>query len=99
MPRGSRHLPAECIRRLEEAELILHAGDLVSLAVLEELRELAPVKAVRGNMDDAEVSALLPDRRVVEIDGARVGMVHVPGPAVGRAERLIAAFPECDAVV
>jgi putative phosphoesterase len=84
---------------LEEAELILHAGDFVTAAVLEELRQLAPVEAVVGNMDHAELRALLPERRVVEVAGARIGMVHVPGPAMGRGERLAAAFPGCDAVV
>jgi putative phosphoesterase len=87
------------VRRLERAELILHAGDFTAASVLEELRRIAPVEAVAGNMDDAEVLAMLPERRVVEVDGARVGMVHVPGPAVGRGERLAAAFPDCDAVV
>lgn len=99
MPRGRRRLPAECLRRLEEAELILHAGDFVTAAVLEELRQLAPVEAVVGNMDHAELRTLLPERRVVEVAGARIGMVHVPGPAMGRGARLAAAFPGCDAVV
>jgi putative phosphoesterase len=99
MPRGTRRLPRECLRRLEGAELILHGGDFVSVAVLEALQELAPVEAVFGNMDAPEVVSVLPERRVVEIGAARVGMVHVAGPGVGRGERLAAAFPGCDAVV
>jgi putative phosphoesterase len=99
MPRGARRLPPECLRRLEEADVILHAGDFVGAAVFEELSALAPVMAVAGNMDDPALSALLPERRVVEIAGARIGMVHVPGPAAGRGDRLAAAFPGCDAVV
>jgi putative phosphoesterase len=92
-------LPLECVERLEQAELILHAGDFVAAAVLEELREFAPVEGVVGNMDEAELRAVLPKRRVVEIAGARIAMVHVPGPAVGRGERLVTAFAGCDAVV
>jgi uncharacterized protein len=99
MPRGTRQLPKECVRRLEKAELILHVGDVVGRAVLDALRELAPVEAVAGNMDDAELLATLPERRVVEVAGARIGMVHVPGPAAGRAERLVERFRGCDAVV
>lgn len=99
MPRGTRRLPAECLRRLETAELILHAGDFVRAAVLEELGRLAPVEAVAGNMDEPALMELLPERRVVGVAGARIGMVHVPGPAAGRPARLIAAFPGCDAVV
>jgi putative phosphoesterase len=79
--------------------VILHAGDFVGAAVFEELSALAPVMAVAGNMDEPTLSAVLPERRVVEIAGARIGMVHVPGPAVGRGDRLAAAFPGCDAVV
>lgn len=92
-------MPRKCLRRLADADLILHAGDVVGAAVLEELERLAPVQAVAGNMDEPELLAALPERRVVEVDGARIGMVHVPGPAVGRGERLAAAFPDCHAVI
>jgi len=37
--------------------------------------------------------------RVVEVGGARIGMVHIPGPRVGREARLVARFPGCDAIV
>lgn len=99
MPRGARRLPVECLRRLESAELILHAGDFVSVAVLEALEQLAPVEGVCGNMDQAALRERLPERRVVGVEEARIGIVHVPGPAVGRGERLAAAFPDCGAVI
>ena len=99
MPRGTRRLPGECLRRLGEADLILHAGDFVRLGVLEGLRQLAPVQAVVGNMDEAPLRELLPERRIVEVDEVRIGMVHVPGPGAGRADRLVSAFPGCHAVV
>jgi predicted phosphodiesterase len=50
-------------------------------------------------MDDAELKATLPLERVVEVEGAPIGMVHIPGPARGRAARLRATFPNCDAIV
>jgi putative phosphoesterase len=100
LPRGASRLPAACVERLRAADLILHAGDLVELSVLDELRALGPpVQAVFGNMDDADVRALLPQETVVEAGGARIGMVHVPGPREGREERLARRFPGCDAVV
>jgi uncharacterized protein len=92
-------LPEACVHRLAEADLILHAGDVVAESVLEELGELAPVEAVCGNMDEPVLRASLPERRVVEVEGVRIGLVHVPGPAAGRGERLAAGFPGCDAVV
>jgi len=84
---------------LTRADLIVHAGDFVALAVLEELQELAPVEAVYGNMDEPALRQLFLEQRVVEVAGARVGVVHIPGPAAGREARLAARFPGCDAVV
>jgi predicted phosphodiesterase len=52
LPRGSRALPARCVELLREASLVLHVGDLTAASVLEELRALAPVEAVHGNMDE-----------------------------------------------
>jgi putative phosphoesterase len=101
LPRGTRTLPEACVARLRDAELILHAGDLIALSVLEALEALGPpVVAVSGNVDRAEVVARVPDRRVVELtDGVRIGMVHDAGPARGRLDRQRAAFPDCAAVV
>lgn len=71
----------------------------MSAEVLEELRALGPVEAVYGNMDEPSLKQELPRRRVVEVGEGRIGMVHVPGAAAGRAERLTGWFPECHAVV
>jgi len=99
LPRGSRALAHECIEVLALADLILHAGDVTAAPVLETLRELGPLEAVCGNMDDDALRATLPKQLVVEAGGARIGMLHIPGPAAGRAARLAATFPGCDAVV
>jgi uncharacterized protein len=100
LPRGSRVLPEACVERLRSADLILHVGDLTSSSFLEELSRLGPpVEAVYGNMDEPPVQACLPKERVVEAEGVRVGMVHIPGPRAGRAERLVRRFPGCDAVL
>jgi putative phosphoesterase len=99
MPRGTRRLPDRCIAELGRADLILHAGDFVTVGVLDGLRRLAPVEGVAGNMDEEALRSSLPERRVVEVDGVRLGMVHDPGPARGRAERLRSWFRRCDAVV
>jgi uncharacterized protein len=99
LPRGSRRLSAECLRELERADLILHGGDVVTASVLLELEAISPVEAVYGNMDEPALQDALPERRVVEVEGARIGLVHIPGPSVGREERLVSWFPGCDAVV
>jgi putative phosphoesterase len=91
-------LPPGCVGVLEQASLALHTGDVTAASVLEELRGLVPIEAVRGNMDDAALRAALPERRVVEAEGISIGLVHDPGPAEGRHERLLRWFPECDLV-
>jgi uncharacterized protein len=100
LPRGSRRLPDACVTRLRAADLILHAGDFVAASVLDELEALGPpVAAVHGNVDEPSLRSRLPERRVVEAGGARIGMVHDAGPSRGRLARLRAAFAGCDAVV
>jgi putative phosphoesterase len=72
----------------------------VSAAFLDELGALGPpVHGVHGNMDEPALRARLPETCVVELEGARVGMVHDGGPRAGREERLARRFPGCAAVV
>ena len=100
LPRGARRLPEACLEHLRRADLILHGGDLSSVAFLDELGAIGPpVEAVYGNADEAAVREQLPKERVVDAGGTRIGMVHIPGPAAGRAERLVAQFPGCGAVL
>ncbi len=99
LPRGSRALAQECVDRLAAADLILHCGDITEAPVLDMLRELGPLHAVYGNMDSPELRATLPKEHVVEAGGTRIGMVHIPGPLAGRSARLVARFPDCDAIL
>ena len=100
LPRGSRQLPETCVMRLARADLILHAGDLVSLAFLDELATLGPpVQVVAGNMDEPALKRMLPSERVVQAAGTRIGMIHSGGRAVDREARLVQRFPDCAAIV
>jgi uncharacterized protein len=99
LPRGWRRLPPACVDRLRTADLIVHAGDLVRVEVLRELQSLGAVVAVRGNVDDAEVRALLPEAALVRAGARRIAVIHDAGPAARRLERMRARFPEADAVV
>ena len=100
LPRGSRRLPEPCVERLRDADAILHCGDVSTAAVLEWLEALGPpVHAVQGNVDDDVLHERLPDWRVVELGAARIGMVHIPGPARGRFERLKLLFPDAQAAI
>jgi putative phosphoesterase len=69
-------LPAEVAEVLEGVDLILHAGDLTDVVVLEELGRVAPVVAVRGNHDEEAGIDGLPRDAVVEVGGRRIGLTH-----------------------
>jgi uncharacterized protein len=93
MPRGGRRLPDACVERIAAADLLLHAGDLMTVEVLRELEAIGPpVAAVHGNMDTAELRRLLPAERVVETGSAGIAMVHDAGPRAGRLDRMRRRF-------
>jgi uncharacterized protein len=99
MPRGTRRLPDACIQRLKAADLIVHAGDLSTLAVLTQLETYGPVIAIHGNVDDPEVRATLPGNATAELPGAKIGLIHDAGPAIDQVNRMQREFPRVDAVV
>jgi putative phosphoesterase len=100
LPRGARRMPDRCWEELAAAELILHGGDFTAVEVLYELEALGPpLAAVHGNVDAHDLRRRLPEARVVDAAGTRIGIVHDAGPARGRLERLRRRFPGADAVV
>ena len=82
-----------------EAGLIIHAGDFVTLAVLDELRSYGEVVGIHGNVDDQEVRAALPQTTAFNLDGATIAVIHDAGPRIGRLARLRRRFAEADAVI
>ena len=80
--------------------MILHAGDVCTAHLLEELATYAPVHAVRGNNDGQDVADWgAPDKLLIELDGLAVGMIHDSGPATGRLARMQRVFPDRQLVV
>lgn len=97
---SSRAIPAGARPYLETADHILHAGDVVDPAVLDELRALAPVTAVMGNCDALDVRDWGANESAeVDLGGVRVAMVHDSGPRQRRRERMRVAFPNARVVV
>ncbi|MHB8780039.1 MAG: metallophosphoesterase family protein [Candidatus Geothermincolia bacterium] len=94
-----RPLPAAVVDAFRGVELILHAGDIVEMAVLSALERMAPVYAVAGNMDMAAVKEALPEQRVVEAGGKRIGLTHGYGSPVDIVERVLREFEDVDAIV
>jgi putative phosphoesterase len=99
-PRRWRSAPPAVAAHCREADLILHAGDICTADVLDELSAFAEVRAVLGNNDGADVVAWgVPETLQLTLDGLRVAMVHDSGAAAGRLARMRAAFPEADLVI
>ena len=99
-PRRWKSCPPAVASQLRGADLILHAGDVCTAGVLDELTQYAPVTAVIGNNDGPDVAAWgAAETAALTPEGLRVAMIHDSGPAVGRLSRMRARFPEADLVV
>ena len=99
-PRFWKGCPPAVAAHLDGADLILHAGDVCTADVLDELSAYAPVRVVLGNNDGPDVAAWgAPETLETEIDGLAVAMIHDSGPATGRVARMRRRFPAADLVV
>ncbi|MGW0515959.1 metallophosphoesterase family protein [Crossiella sp. NPDC003009] len=99
-PRRWKGCPPAVAEHLRAAELILHAGDVCTAEVLDELSAFAPVHAVLGNNDGPDVAAWgAPETLELDLDGLRVAMIHDSGQAKGRTARMRRLFPDADLVV
>lgn len=67
----------EAIGALNGSELILHAGDIGKPEVLQALGEIAPVIAVRGNVDKGEWAAAIPDCQTVQVEQVSIHIIHI----------------------
>ena len=70
-------LRPEAVAALRGCVHILHAGDVGSAAVLDELRKIAPVTVVRGNVDSGAWAQEIPPSEVVEFEGVSIYMLHI----------------------
>lgn len=91
----SLHLPKKILDDFKTADLILHAGDLVSLDVLEELKKICKrVIAVRGNMDSEDVRRVLSEKEIIQAGKFRIGLMHGSGNPARLIEFLQERFKE-----
>jgi uncharacterized protein len=70
-------LPENLVRLAEGADIVVHAGDFISLEVYDHLSEISRLEAVCGNSDVPELQKALPKRKVFEVEGVRLGIVHM----------------------
>jgi putative phosphoesterase len=100
LPRRARDLPAPVWDAVESADVVLHAGDWVDVALLDQLEARSRrLVGVVGNNDHGELRERLPEVARVELDGVRFAVVHETGPSAGREARCAAAHPDVDVLV
>lgn len=92
-------LAATILEKLAGVDIILHAGDIVHPSVIDLLETIAPVHAVRGNMDLPALQDTLPVIRIVEAGPFRIGLIHGWGPPEGMEERIRGEFDGVHCIV
>ena len=79
----SKPLPLQMLDNFKGVDLILHAGDICSPDILEDLKEIKEVKAVYGNMDEHEIRQLFPKRQIIKYGSFSIGLYHGGGHPEG----------------
>ncbi|MGD8201037.1 metallophosphoesterase family protein [Ornithinimicrobium sp. W1679] len=100
VPGRARELPARVWDEVDRADVVVHAGDWVEPALLDEFGSRARrLVAVHGNNDGAELRRRLPEVARADLGGVRWGVVHETGVRAGRERRARAAYPDLDVLV
>jgi len=94
IPKRMSRFPAEFIDGVKEDDIIIHAGDFTTLKVLRELEGLATLHAVCGNMDCPEIKEVLPSKKIFELSGFRIGLIHGFGSPFDLVQRVKGEFRE-----
>jgi putative phosphoesterase len=87
------------VSALKEADLIVHAGDFVSIQLYEDLKKLGEVKAVKGNMDHREIREVLPEQEIFTVNGKSIGIMHGWGSPVGLEDKIRQRFNNVDVII
>ncbi|GLY56770.1 MAG: metallophosphoesterase family protein [Cellulosimicrobium funkei] len=100
VPVRARALPDQVWRAVDDADVVVHAGDWVSVDLLDALEaRAARLVGVAGNNDGPDLHARLPEVARATVEGLRLAVVHETGGKDGRERRADAAFPDVDVLV
>jgi uncharacterized protein len=96
----AKDLPAPVWAAVDAADVVIHAGDWVSVELLDALEARASrLVGVFGNNDGPPLRARLPEVARLELAGVRFAVVHETGAAAGREQRCARAYPDADVLV
>jgi uncharacterized protein len=99
MPRAAQDLPQAIYDRIEDVEMIIHAGDIAEKEILDKLQSLRPTRAVCGNMDSMKLRSILKEKELIEIEGVKIGLVHGHGAPMNLLETVKKEFKGVDAII
>jgi uncharacterized protein len=100
IPKRARDLPARVWDELDRADVVLHAGDWVEVALLDALtRRASRLIGCWGNNDGPDLRARLPETATATLEGVRFTVTHETGGAAGRSERMARRYPDTDVLV
>jgi putative phosphoesterase len=100
LPTRAKRLPEELWAAVDRADVVVHAGDWVSVDLLDDLESRSRrLIGCYGNNDGPELRARLPEIAAVDLDGLRLRVVHETGSKQGRERRAAEAYPDADLLV
>ena len=100
VPVRAKDLPAQVWAEVDTADVVVHAGDWVSVALLDRLEERSRrLLGCWGNNDGRALRARLPEVATATVEGVRVAVVHETGARQRREERMRSAYPDTDLLV
>jgi uncharacterized protein len=100
VPKRAKDLPSKVWEAVARADAVLHAGDWIMPALLDEMEGRAHrLVGCWGNNDGDELRRRLPERADVTLEGVRFTVVHETGKTAGRDARMAALYPETDVLV
>ena len=92
IPERALDLPKQIYDDLKDSDLILHAGDIISLEFLKKLEKFGKVQAVQGNMDEAALKDKLPLKEIIRVAKFTIGLTHGWGSPFGLLEQVHKEF-------
>jgi hypothetical protein len=96
IPERAKDIPQKILQDFRDADMVIHAGDLVDLSVLDKLKSVCNnVKVVWGNMDPYEVRKKIPEKEIIEILNYRIGVMHGYGHPNKLIDLLTKEFKDC----
>ena len=89
---SKKALPEKIFQLLSGTDAIIHVGDFQAMSVIENLSVIAPFYGVCGNMDPEGIKKMLPEKRIINLGGFAIGLIHGWGAPAGLEDRVFSSF-------